>query len=74
MTQPSDTAPNLKTPKLSFGAIFGGIAGGVLFINAFSFTTSSSIHQIYQVLNLGMGAQLITLASIAQHGKSARKD
>ncbi|QNI61175.1 hypothetical protein SynTAK9802_00879 [Synechococcus sp. TAK9802] len=37
-------------------------------------STSSSIHQIYQVLNLGMGAQLVTLASIAQHGKSARKD
>jgi len=45
-----------------------------LFINGCAMSTSSSIHQIYQVLNLGMGAQLITLASIAQHGKGARKD
>ena len=74
MTNSSDTAPNLKIPALSFGAIFGGIAGGLLFINGLGLSTSSAIHQIYRVLNVGMGAQLITLASIAQHSKRVRKD
>lgn len=61
-------------PAISFGAVFGAIGGGILMFNAFSISTSSSIHQIYQVLNAGLGAQLITLASIAQHGKTVRKD
>ena len=73
MTKSSDTAPNYITPA-SFGAIFGGIAGGVLFINGLGLSTSSAIHQIYRVLSVGMGAQLITLASIAQHSKGVRKD
>ena len=74
MAKSSDWAPNPEFPKLSFGAIFGGIAGGLLFINGLGLSTSSAIHQIYRVLSVGMGAQLITLASIAQHSKGARKD
>ena len=73
MTKSSDTATNYIT-HASFGAIFGGIAGGVLFINGLGLSTSSAIHQIYRVLSVGMGAQLITLASIAQHSKGVRKD
>jgi len=60
-----------KLPVLPFsvtGAI-GVVAGGFLFFNGIGLTTNSAIHQIYQVLNVAGGIQLIVLGGIAQHTK-----
>ena len=53
----------------SYSAVLGGVAGAFLIINGFAMDTKSSIHQIYQVLNVGLGVQIALLAAISQHTK-----
>ena len=53
----------------SYSAVLGGVAGAILILNGFVMDTKSSIHQIYQVLNVGLGVQIALLAAISQHTK-----
>jgi len=53
----------------SYSAALGGVAGAILILNGFVMDTKSSIHQIYQVLNIGLGVQIALLAAISQHTK-----
>ena len=65
----TDTSKPSPLPFSITGAI-GFAAGAFMVINGFSVTASTSIAQIYQVLNIGGGIQLIVLGGIAQHTKN----
>ena len=65
------TRPTQMVPSIS--AILGGVAGAILILNGLAMETKSSIHQIYQVLNVGLGVQVALLASISQHTKKGER-
>ena len=69
----TDTSKQLPVLPFSVTGAIGVVAGGVLFLNGIGMNTSSAIHQIYQVLNVAGGIQLIVLGGIAQHTKDNKK-
>jgi hypothetical protein len=54
-------------------SIIGLIAGVVFIINGQLVKPESSIHQIYQVLNLGFGFSLLVMSEIAENTSSNRR-
>lgn len=55
--------------RYSLTAGFGFLAGCIMLLNGSFMKTESSIHQIYQILNLGGGVIAICLGGICQHTK-----
>ncbi|MCP9917331.1 hypothetical protein [Cyanobium sp. ATX 6F1] len=53
----------------SLTAAFGFLAGTIMLFNGISMKTESSIHQIYQILNIGGGVIAICLGGICSHTK-----
>lgn len=69
----SKSSETQQLPAVSLTGAIGFFAGVFMVYSGFTMTTESSIHQIYQILNIGGGLQLVVLGGIAQHTKENKK-